>query len=413
MSQAAYPHIANRVFGRALAIEPYAFRSLIEGPVGRRIVAGEPTERPAVDQQAMRTKRLALVEARLVSVAGGIGEYGLTPNGIAIVPVMGILSQRFDWLASMCGWTTYEGLAATFDAALDDGRVRAILMDVESPGGEAAGMLDCADMILSARDAKPVWAVANTFAASAAYALAGSAEVLFLPRLGQVGSIGAVCVHVDQSAQDAAVGERYTAVYSGARKVDGWPHAPLSDAAASAMQDGVDHCRDQFAQLVGRQGRISMSGAIATEAAMYHDAEAVAAGLADRVGSFGQALEALGDEIGDQTVSSTYAAQTAIAAAAGRMRADAYPNKPAPGCACPDCKQVMPLDPGRVAYVHAVVDLCAQYDATAMDAHRFYNKNVPLQAIAKQLEARRSELAAQARFAREIKPSDRSARLDH
>lgn len=297
--KAAYPHCADRIFGRPLAIEPNALRAILEGPMGRRILSGERIE----DQEAFpgakaaHQKRLAMVEADPVSVAGGVGQYAITSDGIGLVSVLGVLSQRFDWMAALCGWTTYEGLASTFAAMLADYRVRAILMDVDSPGGEAGGMPDAADQILAARAQKPVWAVANTFAASAAYALAGSAQKLYVPRLALVGSIGAVCVHVDQSAQDKAYGERYTAIYSGARKIDGWEHAPLSEGARSAFQAGIDHCRDAFAELVGRQGRMTKAEAMATEAGIYHDQEAVSAGLADAVGSFDQALADLTSEL--------------------------------------------------------------------------------------------------------------------
>nr|WP_249209779.1 S49 family peptidase [Bradyrhizobium manausense] len=165
-------------------------------------------------------------------------------------------------------------------------------------------------MILAARAEKPVWAVANTFAASAAYALGGSASQLYVPRLALVGSIGAVCVHVDQSAQDAAYGERYTAIYSGARKIDGWEHAALSADAKASFQAGVDHCRDQFAELVGKQGRMTKAQAIATEAGIYHDQEAVEAGLADRVGSFDQALADLTAELNGSSPRAAGAAST-------------------------------------------------------------------------------------------------------
>lgn len=461
MKATAYPHCADRLFGRAHAIEPSALRALIEGPAGRRILAGERPEN-ATDtggMQAIRTKRLAMVEADPVSVANGCGEYALTSDGVAIVPVMGILSQRFDWLAAICGWTTYEGLAATFAAMLSDYRVRAILMDVDSPGGEAAGMPDCADMILAARDQKPVWAVANTYAASAAYALAGSAEVLFVPRLAQVGSIGAVCIHVDESLADAAYGERYTAVYSGARKIDGWPHAPLSEGAASAMQKGVDHCRDMFAQVVGRQGRMTSADAIATEAAMYNEADAVLARLADRVGSFDEALLeissiAKSDGRDNRAALSTAARQNskgetemktpksatetsvaalslppaaqapaaaapaasdapapdAAAAPAAAPRTDpavdgddGCPNTPAPGETCGTCGQTMPGDKpaaqADAAAVHtevsAILDLCATQGVSLAAAGEFIKAKTPLASVREKIAADKAKAADQ------------------
>lgn len=296
----AYPHIAERLFGHPQCIEPTAFRTILEGPLAKRVLSGELAEARAgkkhKQQAKVATSRLsAIVDCQPVIVAGGVAEFGLTDEGVAILPVCGVLSRRFDWLTALCGWTTYEGLSAAFDQMLADSRVKAILMDVESPGGEAAGMLDICDKIIAARSVKPVWAVANTFAASAAYGVAGSAERLLLPRLGQVGSIGAVIVHVDQSAYDQAMGDKYTAIYSGERKVDGWAHAPLSDGAAKTLQANVDNCRQQFCELVGRQGRMSTSQAMKTEAGVAADSFAVDGRYADAVATFEDALAELTD----------------------------------------------------------------------------------------------------------------------
>nr|WP_246562917.1 S49 family peptidase [Bradyrhizobium liaoningense] len=169
-------------------------------------------------------------------------------------------------------------------------------------------MLDIADKIIAARSAKPVWAVANTLAASAAYAVGGSAERLVLPRLAQAGHIGAVIVHVDQSAYDQAAGDKYTAIYSGERKIDGWAHAPLSDGATKALQVTVDNCRQQFCDLVGRQGRMTSAQAMKTEAAMPADNAAVNGRYADAVATFEDALAELTDLAAGRSRSSSAAA---------------------------------------------------------------------------------------------------------
>ena len=64
-----------------------------------------------------------------------MAEYALTRDGIAILSIAGVISKRFDWLAAACGFATYEGLGASLQSALSDYRVRAILLDVDSPGG--------------------------------------------------------------------------------------------------------------------------------------------------------------------------------------------------------------------------------------------------------------------------------------
>lgn len=291
----AYPRIAERLFGRAHAIEPGALRAIMEGPMLRRILAGETKhdDEAVIKASAVRRARMAAAVSGETVIVGDGSEYALTRDGIAVVPVFGVLAQRFDFMAALCGWATYEGIIETCDALANDYRVKAVLFDIESPGGEVSGMLDAADAIIELGQLKLVWSIANAYAYSAAYALAGSAENLVVPRMADVGSIGAVIIHVDESAADAAQGFNYTAVYSGARKIDGWAGAPLNDASQAVMQERVDYARQQFASLVGRQGRVTEAQAIATEAAVYTDQAAIDAGLADEILNFDQTIEKL------------------------------------------------------------------------------------------------------------------------
>ena len=450
----AYPNVADRLFGRAHAIEPIALRAIIEGPIGQRVLAGERIEVHAGKKAAKmrRGRASAMVEAESVRSGDGISEYALTRDGVAILSIAGALSKRFDWLAAACGFSTYEGLGASLESALADYRVRAILLDVDSPGGQVDGMLDLADRILAARARLPVWAVANSVAASAAYALAGSAEKLYLPRLAQVGSIGAVMMHIDQSAQDQARGLKYSAVFSGARKIDGWDHASLSAEARAAMQARVDHCRAALADLVGRQGRMSAKDALATEAAVYSDTDAVDARLADDVRTFDDVLAALTAQVsqnsqprmaaaatntGTQAMATTQkdqmlngASPTAVAAAqksatvpaadapvASEPAAAAAPATPAPGETCATCGQVMPDDdddgmptdpnaaaPGySVEMALATMDLCAIAKAPVSEAKAFVKAKTPIATV-------RAELARRAADATDALAVDGTAR---
>ncbi|HJQ60822.1 MAG TPA: S49 family peptidase [Vineibacter sp.] len=296
MQRIAYPRIAARLFGRPLAIDPPRLKVILDA-LGERVVIGamdDDGEEELPSRADIVARRFgAVAGGRMVEVGEGIGEYCLTPGGVAVIPVVGPLAQRFDWLAAVCGFATYDGLGATLDAALADPSVRAVLYDFDSPGGEAMGMFDAADRILEARGVKPVWACANGLAASAAYALAGAAERLTVPRMGYVGSIGMFSVHVDRSAQDEKLGLKYSAVYSGKRKIDGWDHAPLSKDARDRLQADADEGRRMFAGLVGRQGRIDQRAALETEAAVFRDDDAVGNDLADDVMSFEETLAAL------------------------------------------------------------------------------------------------------------------------
>ncbi|ASG21404.1 S49 family peptidase [Nitrospirillum viridazoti] len=292
--------LAGSISGQVLAMEPEALR-VAANAIGLRLGIearhddGEGRSPSILERtRAAYRQRLAMIgPTEAVEVGEGVGEYALTVDGVAIVPVLGTLVARWDWLAAWCGLTSYDALTATIGAAIDDPRVRGIMLDIDSPGGIAAGMLDCADRIRAASEVKPLWAHANALAASAACGIGTAPTRLSLPRMGNVGSVGVVSLHVDQSAADEQRGLRYTALYSGAQKIDGWGHAPLPDDVRARFQARLDASRLQFATAVAGYRGLAVDTVMQTEAALLQDYEAVNLGLADAVESFDEALAAL------------------------------------------------------------------------------------------------------------------------
>ena len=195
---------------------------------------------------------------------------------------------------------------------MDDAGVRAILLDIDSPGGETAGCFDLADYIYSVRGIKPVYAVANDIALSAAYAIASSASRVFLNRTGAVGSVGVYALHVDQSGFDKELGAKYTYVFAGERKVDGNPHEPLSERARADIQDEVDREYGIFTETVARNRKAGKKDIVATQAAVLWADNAMPL-LADAVGTLDDAMAAI-------AVSWTRAARASVVTSAATSR---------------------------------------------------------------------------------------------
>jgi signal peptide peptidase SppA len=218
--------------------------------------------------------------------------YAVTDAGIAVVPVMGPLFARGDWLTELFGASVYGELGDTIESALADPSVRGAVLEIDSPGGEVAGMFDLVDRLASLRRAagKPMWAVASDSATSAAYAIASAAERIYVTRTGEVGSIGIVAAHLDQSGADAKAGLSWTFIHAGAHKLDGNPHQPLSDPARAAIQADVNALYDELVDLVARNRKLSPDVVRATEAAIYRGRAGVSIGLADRNGTLETAL---------------------------------------------------------------------------------------------------------------------------
>ena len=265
------PHLAARLFGVPLAIH-----------------------RPKLDVI------LAVLGPR-VGVADLAAPQGLTAArpvaasspGVAVIPIHGTLVRRTVGLEAESGLTSYASLAAQLDAAIGNPAVSAILLDIDSPGGESGGVFDLADRIRAASQIKPVWAVANDMAFSAAYALASAASRVFVSRTGGVGSIGVIAMHVDQSQKDAQDGVHYTAVYAGERKNDLNPHEPISSEAHAFLKAEVHRIYGLFVETVARHRGIEASAVRDTEAGLFFGQAAVAMGLADAIGSFDEALAQL------------------------------------------------------------------------------------------------------------------------
>jgi len=215
-----------------------------------------------------------------------------TPSmpGIAIIPIHGTLVRRALGLEAASGLTSYARIAADLDAALAAPDVTGILLDIDSPGGEAGGVFELAERIRATSAIKPIWAHAGDSAFSAGYAIACAAQRVTLAQTGGVGSIGVIALHIDQSVRNAQNGLSVTALYAGAHKNDATPHAPLTPQATDALQSEIDRLYALFAAHVAQMRGLDANAVRATEAALFFGDDAVTAGLADGVASFDATL---------------------------------------------------------------------------------------------------------------------------
>lgn len=204
-------------------------------------------------------------------------------QAVAVIPVMGLITHRDSWMGSSTSF-----LAAELRAAVADQAVDSILLEVDSPGGEVNGIEEAAALIREARASKPVVAVANTQAASAAYWLASQATELLVTPSGEVGSIGVYGMHLDLSGALAAQGIKVTLVSAGKFKTEGNPFEPLADEARVAFQSSVDRYYASFVRDVAKGRRVSVDAVRSGfgEGRSVGAAQAVASGMADGVATF-------------------------------------------------------------------------------------------------------------------------------
>lgn len=163
-------------------------------------------------------------------------------GGVAVVSISGPISRRggaMRFYGNVITWQGQDTIREAVSCAMADERVRAVLLSLDSPGGVASGVKELADF-LAGQTAKPLYAYVDGLCASAAYWLASATGRVYAPRTAEVGSIGVVLMHVDQSAANTAEGLRVTYITGGKYKAAGNPHTPLSPADQSYLQDTVD-----------------------------------------------------------------------------------------------------------------------------------------------------------------------------
>jgi capsid assembly protease len=205
--------------------------------------AGEPPSDETLFQ--VNTDRV-LRDSRKQMAASSSG------SGIAVLPLYGVVTQRGNMVDDISGpgSSSTQQLAAVLRQMLADDTVGQILIDIDSPGGSVYGVAELASEIVKARAQKPVIAVANSLAASAAYWIGCSASEFYVTPGGEVGSIGVWQAHFDYSKALEDDGVKPTLISAGKFKVEGNPYVPLDEQAQAFMQSRVDDYYNAFVEAV-------------------------------------------------------------------------------------------------------------------------------------------------------------------
>lgn len=218
-------------------------------------------------------------------------------GGVALIPLRGLITPRATFLSMIFGGGggALDVFRSRLRVALDSDEVSSILIDVDSPGGLSDLVLETAAEVRAARDQKPVTAVANTMAASAAYWIASQASELVVTPSGDVGSVGVIAMHEDWSAFNQSIGVDPTYVYAGRYKAEFNPDEALSDEARGHLQERVDHCYGQFVGDVAKGRGVTPKAVRETfgEGRMVVADQAVKLGMADRLGTFEDTISRL------------------------------------------------------------------------------------------------------------------------
>jgi len=185
----------------------------------------------------------------------------ISGGGIAVIPIYGVITQRGNMVDDVSGpgMVSTQIITQMLRQAVADDAVSQILLDIDSPGGSVYGVSELSDVILSARAQKPVVAIANSLAASAAYWVGSQASEFYVTAGGEVGSIGVWQAHQDYSKALDDAGVKTTLISAGKFKVEGNPYAPLDEEAQGFMQSRVDDYYAAFTKAVAKGRGVPIS----------------------------------------------------------------------------------------------------------------------------------------------------------
>jgi signal peptide peptidase SppA len=201
-------------------------------------------------------------------------------KGIAIVSICGPLTHHENPF-----FDSYDCILERIECAMQDECVGAVVMCIDSPGGDANGTVSTHKRIRSLRSQydKPIFAYSNEEMYSAAYAIGSSADEIWVPETGGVGSVGVICPLVDRMAANKKAGLRVKLITTGARKADSHEDRPMTDDVIASIQSRVDQIGQAFFKVVAKSRGMSVKAVEDLQAGVFLGQKAVESGLADGV----------------------------------------------------------------------------------------------------------------------------------
>lgn len=209
-------------------------------------------------------------------------------DNVAIIPITGPLFRYANIFTSVSGATSYELIAQDFSSALDNPNIKAVIFDIDSPGGEVNGVSELANMIYEARGKKPIIAYASGDACSGAYWIASAADKIIASETSALGSIGVAGVYGGNSKQGNQI--EIVSSQSPYKRLD-----PSTDEGKTKLQSRIDTMAEVFMENISRNRNVKLETVKNDfgKGDVFIGKQAVIAGLADRLGSMEKIINEL------------------------------------------------------------------------------------------------------------------------
>lgn len=268
------------------------------------IKAGKPAEEPNGILLTFAMDAVITGEDLHPSIMGFAGEGGGPPAGsqIGVINIFGTIAQHASAVDGSSGptGTSTERVGQAIDSAVANPSIKAVVLNINSPGGSVYGVQELATKIQAANKQKPIIAQVSGIGASAAYWLGSAAGELVVQPSGEVGSIGVIGQHTDTSGADAKAGIVKTTIAAGKYKAE--MAGPLSDEAQDAMRARMGQYYNAFTSSVARGRSLATGNTVPADAVrsgygqgrLVGAQDALKEGMIDRIGTLDNTLQRLG-----------------------------------------------------------------------------------------------------------------------
>lgn len=292
-----FAHVAGRLFNAPLMLRPEKAEMLCAALVDRLGIA----KLDSIDGRtlgASQMRQMAMDDDYGWSKPKTARDMYEVRRGVATIQINGSLVHKLGGVEPYCGMVGYDCIERILVDAQANEDVGAILLDIDSPGGEVAGCFDFARKLRGMGESgggKPIVAFANEMACSAAYAIACACDAVMTTETGIVGSIGVWTMQVDMTKGLSKNGIEATMIRAGERKARGGPYEVADDETFAKLQGWVDETWRIFAEHVAECRGETAEDVLRMEGDWYTGTEALEMNLVDAVDSPDAIFEAVAE----------------------------------------------------------------------------------------------------------------------
>lgn len=217
-------------------------------------------------------------------------------DGVAIIPAFGVIAKRANLFSQISGGVSTQLVQRDLEQAINDPKIKGIILNIDSGGGTVDGTAELADFIYQSRRQKPLVAFTDGMACSAAYWIASAADSFHISGdTNTIGSIGVVAAHRDYSGQEKAWGVKTTEITAGKYKRISSQYEPLSDEGRADIQGKVDYLYGVFVDAVARNRDVSVESVLKdmADGQVFIGKQSISNGLVDGVSSLDDLIDGI------------------------------------------------------------------------------------------------------------------------